>query len=195
MRWLRRLYDWVLSWAETPYGVPALFCLAFVESSFFPVPPDLLLLVLCLSMPERSFWYAFVCLSGSVLGGLAGYGIGFALWEWVSPFFYSYVPGFSFDTFYSIQSLFKEYDFLIIFVAGFTPIPYKIITIGSGVFKINIFIFLFSSLISRGLRFYIASWLVKRFGVKIRFYIDKYFNLLTLIVTFLILLFLVVIKN
>ena len=95
MRLMRRLYDWVLHWADTPYGAPALFLLAFAESSFFPIPPDVLLLALCISVPLRSFRFALIASLGSVLGGVLGYGIGFGLWEMVSAYFYHYFPGFS----------------------------------------------------------------------------------------------------
>ncbi len=186
MRLMRRLYDWVLHWAETPYGAPALFLLALVESSFFPVPPDVLLIALCIALPVRSWHYALLASIGSVIGGLLGYAIGWGAWPLVNEFFYSYVPGFSPEGFSRVQHLFATYDFWVVFSAGFTPIPYKIITIGSGVFKINLLIFLVASLVSRSLRFFLVAWLLYRYGKEMRGFIDRYFNLLSIL--FLILL-------
>jgi membrane protein YqaA with SNARE-associated domain len=177
---LRRLYDWVLHWAQTPYGAPALFWLAFAESSFFPLPPDILLLALCLSLPERSYRYALLSTSGSVVGGMGGYLIGYALWGAMAELFYQYVPGFTPAGFNHIQQLFSSYDFWVIFTAGFTPLPYKIFTIGAGVFEINFPLFVLTSLLSRGLRFFLVAGLIYTFGQQVKGLIDKYFNLLTI---------------
>ncbi len=120
--WLKRLYHWVLHWAETPYGTPALFLLAVAESSFFPIPPDVLLIALALGRPKKSFLFAAVCSIGSVLGGILGYCIGWFLWEQVHPFFVSYV--FSQQVFDTVQDLYQTHAFWTVFTAGFTPIPY-----------------------------------------------------------------------
>ncbi len=181
MKILRRLYDWVLHWADTPYGIPALFLLAFAESSFFPIPPDVLLLALCIAIPARSFKFALICSVGSVLGGIAGYGIGLGLWEILSGFFFHYVPGFTEQGFIRVQELFAAYDFWTVFAAGFTPIPYKVITIGAGVFEINFAIFVLASIVGRSLRFFLVAGLIYRFGPAMRDFIEKYFNVLTLI--------------
>lgn len=186
MHLVRRLYDWVLHWAETPYGAPALFLLAFAESSFFPIPPDVLLLALCIAVPARSFRFALIASVGSVLGGVAGYGIGHELWEMVSGHFFQYVPGFTEQTFHRVQHLFATYDFWAVFTAGFTPIPYKIITIGAGVFQINFPIFIVASVVSRSLRFFLVAGLIYRYGPAVRNFIEKYFNILT--ITFMLLL-------
>ena len=180
MRFLRRLYDWVLHWANTPYGTPALFLLALAEASFFPIPPDVLLLALCLSLPSRAYRFALVAAAGSVLGGILGYGIGQLLWDALAPIFYTYVPGFTENVFLQVQQLFASYDFWAVFVAGFTPIPYKVITIGAGVFRINFGIFVFASLLSRSLRFFLIAWLLHHYGASIRVFIVRHFNLLTL---------------
>jgi membrane protein YqaA with SNARE-associated domain len=180
MRVLRRLYDWVLHWAETPYGAPALFLLAFAESSFFPLPPDILLMALCLAVPQRSFRYAGLASVGSVLGGMGGYAIGFGLWEAVSGVFFQYIPGFSPQGFERVQELFSRYDFWVVFTAGLTIIPYKIFTIGAGVFQINFPMFVIASALSRSLRFFLLAWLIYRYGDGIRTFIDRYFNLLTI---------------
>lgn len=181
MKMIRRLYDWVLHWAATPYGTLALFCLAFAESSFFPIPPDVLLLALCIATPQLSFRYALLTAVGSVLGGMLGYGIGHGLWGAVSDYFFRYVPGFTEAVFAKVQVLFATYDFWTVFTAGFTPIPYKVITIGAGVFEINFIVFVFASIIGRSLRFFLVAALIYRYGPTVRDFIEKYFNLLSLI--------------
>ena len=187
MRLIRSLYDWVLHWAETPYGGPALFVLALIESSIFPVPPDVLLIALCIALPKRAWRFALLASAGSVLGGLIGYGIGWGIWPLVNGFFFQYIPGFTPQVFSRVQELFAAYGFWVVFTAGFTPIPYKVITIGSGVFQINLLVFMVASLISRSLRFFLVAWLLYHYGPGIRNFIDRYFNLLSIV--FLILLF------
>lgn len=181
MRMIRKLYDWVLHWAETPYGGPALFALALIESSVFPVPPDVLLIALCIALPKRAWHFALLASIGSVLGGLLGYSIGWGAWPLVNQFFFTYIPGFTPQVFGRVQELFATYDFWVVFTAGFTPIPYKVITIGSGVFQINLLIFLLASVISRSLRFFLVAWLLFRYGPGVRDFIDRYFNLLSLV--------------
>lgn len=127
---LRRLYNWVLHWAETPYAVPALAILAFTESSFFPIPPDVLLIALTLSVPSNGVWYATVCSVASVLGGMAGYAIGWGFWEIVKGFFLTYV--FSEALFNQVGEYYADNAFLYIFTAAFTPIPYKVFTVAAG---------------------------------------------------------------
>lgn len=186
MKIVRRLYDWVLAWAQTPYGVPVLGLLAFAEASFFPIPPDVLLIALCLAVPASSYRFALVATLGSVAGGMLGYLIGWGLWDALSPYFFQYVPGFSPDGFAQVRSLFDQYDFWTVFAAGFTPIPYKIFTIASGAFQINFPVFVGASLVSRGLRFFLVAALFYYLGRPARVLIEKYFNLLTIL--FLVLL-------
>ncbi|WP_225072245.1 VTT domain-containing protein [Desulfuromonas sp. CSMB_57] len=180
MHCLRRLYNWVLSWAETPYGAPALFFLALAESSFFPIPPDVLLLALALSAPAGAFRFALLASLGSVIGGVCGYGIGMGFWETLGGYFFQYVPGFTEEGFLRVQELFARYDFWVVFTAGFTPIPYKVITIGAGVFDINFPVFVLASVLSRSLRFYLLATMIFLYGATIRAFIEKYFNYLTL---------------
>ncbi len=187
MKVLRGLYDWVLHWASTPYGAPVLFLLAFVEASVFPVPPDILLIALCIALPLKSWRFAFLASLGSVLGGLLGYGIGWGGWSLVSDIFYTYIPGFSPEIFAHVQSLFAEYNFWVVFTAGFTPIPYKVITIGAGVFQVDLVMFMLASIASRSLRFFLVAGLVFRFGPGIKAFIEKYFNLLCLLFMVLLL--------
>ncbi len=185
---VRKLYDWVLHWAETPYGVPALFILAFAESSFFPVPPDILLIPLAISKPKKALKFALVCSIASILGGMLGYYIGWGLWSVVQDWFFQYVPGFTHHNFELVQAKYNAWNFWVVFTAGFTPIPYKLITISAGVFKINFAIFVLASAVSRSARFFLVSGLIYIFGEKIKKFIDKYFNLLA--IAFVVLLFL-----
>lgn len=186
MRYLRRLYDWVLHWANTPYAVTALFLLAFAESSFFPVPPDVLLIAIGLSMPRRIFRCTALCTLGSVLGGVAGYAIGHSFWSVASVWFFNWVPGFTPEVFQSIQLIFSKYNFWFVFLAGFTPVPYKVITIGAGVFHIYFPVFILASVVSRGLRFCLIGVLIYRYGARARQLIDEHFNKLTLVFSLLL---------
>jgi len=201
LKFLRKLYDWVLHWAETPYGLIALFLLAFAESSIFPIPPDALLIALVLGATSKAFKFALNCTIASVLGALLGYAIGYFLW-WglgnnfssVAIFFFDNVPGFSEKVFWDVKSLYDEFDFWIIFTAGFTPIPYKVITISSGAFDINLIVFAIASVVSRGARFFLVAFLIWKFGPAIKSFIDKYFNWLAIAFTILLIGGFVVIK-
>jgi len=188
----KRLYDWVLSWADSPYGTPALFTLAFAESSFFPIPPDVLLIALALSKPKKSFSYGFICLIGSVAGGMLGYLLGWQFMETVGSRileFYGVM-----DKFEYIGDKYRQYDAWAVGIAGFTPIPYKVFTIAAGAFKINFPVFLIASAIGRGGRFFLVSFLFYRFGAKIKPFIDKYLNILSIIFVILLILGFVVVK-
>lgn len=201
MKILRNLYDWVLHFASTPYGGTALFLLAFAESSIFPIPPDALLIALVLGAQKRAFRFAAICTLGSILGALAGYGLGHFLW-WtpsneftgIAQFFFNNIPGFTVEAFNNIQKMYDEYDFWIVFTAGFTPIPYKLITISSGAFNISMVMFIIASVISRGARFFLVAFLIWKFGPQIKLFIDKYFNWLAIAFTALLIGGFVVIK-
>ena len=170
---LRKIYDWVLHWADTPYGSWALFILAFSESSFFPIAPDVLLIALAVAKPQRAFHYALICSIGSVLGGCLGYLIG---WQFMASVGGKIVELYGLgNKMQQIESLYHQYDAWAVGVAGFTPIPYKVFTIAAGVFKINFFVFIVASLISRSARFFIVSGLIYLFGPKIQKFIPKYF--------------------
>jgi len=173
---VRRLYDWVLHWADTPYGAPALFLLALAESSFFPVPPDPLLIALCLGAPAMALRFAASATAASVVGGAIGYGIGAGAWSLLSGWFYAYVPGVSPEAFARVQALYDRWDFWAIFLAGLTPIPYKVFTISAGVFSISFPVFLVASVLSRGLRFFALAGLIYVYGAPITRFIDRYFN-------------------
>lgn len=176
----RRLYDWVLHWAETPWGPTALFGLSMAESSFFPIPPDPLLMALCLGRIARAFRFAAIATGASVIGGVIGYGIGALAWPLVEGWFYAYIPGVGPDAFAQVQALYDRFDFWAIFFAGLTPIPYKVFTLSAGVFSINFGIFLVASVLSRGLRFFLVAGLIYRFGPQMAAFIDRYFNALTI---------------
>jgi membrane protein YqaA with SNARE-associated domain len=189
---LRKLYDWVLHWAETPYGSWALFILAFAESSFFPVPPDVLLIALAISIPARAFRYALICSAGSVLGGMAGYIIGFEFMDLLGfriLNFYGLL-----DKYETISHLYERYNAWAVGIAGFTPIPYKVFTISAGAFKINFPIFLAASVVSRSARFFLVGWLIYKYGAEIRSFIDRYFNILCIVFTILLIGGFIVIK-
>lgn len=198
---LRKLYDWVLHWAKTPYGAVALFVLAFAESSFFPIPPDALLIALVLGARNKAFKFALNCTAASVLGALLGYALGHYLW-WnssnefspVAMFFFNNIPGFTEKIFYDVKTLYDEWNFWIIFTAGFTPIPYKVFTISGGAFDINIVLFVLASIVSRAGRFFLVAFLIWKFGNQIKGFIDKYFNWLAIAFTILLVGGFVVIK-
>jgi membrane protein YqaA with SNARE-associated domain len=158
---VRRLYNWVLHWAHTPYAAPALFALAFAESSFFPIPPDVLLIAL------------------AVLGGAFGYLIGLYFMEALG---YNIISLYGLtEQYHSIQQLYREYDALAVGIAGFTPIPYKVFTIAAGAFEIDFWVFLLASAVSRSARFFLLGGIIYLYGEGIRDFIDRYFNLLTII--------------
>ena len=176
---VRRLYDWVLHWADTPYGLQALAILALAESSFFPIPPDPLLIALCLGATGRALRFAAVTTIASVAGGLLGYAIGAVVWGSVSGFFFEYVPGVTPEAFATVQGYYDRWDFWAVFLAGLTPLPYKVFTISAGVFAINFPVFVLASVLSRGLRFFLVAGLIYRYGESISSFIDRYFTVLT----------------
>ncbi|MEE9523822.1 MAG: YqaA family protein [Thermodesulfovibrionales bacterium] len=177
MRLLRRLYDWVLHWAETPYATPALFILAFAESSFFPVPPDILLIALAISIPAGSFRYAVICSVGSVRGGLLGYAIGLFGYEAIGRPIVELYQGQ--DIMDMIKVQYDTYGFWGVLAAAITPIPYKVFTISSGFFKYSFLSFMIASIVGRSFRFFLVAGLIWKFGSPIRDFIDKYFNMLS----------------
>ena len=190
-RLIRALYDWVLHWANTPYGPLALLLLAFAEASFFPIPPDVLLITLALGSRSKSFYFALICSIGSLFGGISGYLIGHYFWlsgESFTPlaeFFFNNITGVSKNLYYTIKHHYEVYGFYIIFTAGFTPIPYKVFTITAGAFNISFPLFCMASFFSRSARFFLLAILIKKFGDKVHKFIDRYFNILT--ITFIIL--------
>jgi len=176
---LRRLYDWVLHWAETPYATPALFLIAVAESSFFPIPPDVLLIALAISIPTRAFRYALVCAVGSILGGMLGYFIGYGLFETIGrPIldFYGYMEKFDW-----IGARYQKYNAWAVGVAGFTPIPYKVFTIAAGACRIDFLVFVLASAVSRSARFFLVAGLIRVYGERIKEFLEKYLNIITIV--------------
>lgn len=186
----RRLYDWVVAWAERPAGPAALFVLALAESSFFPVPPDVLLVPLVLGSPRRWVRFALSCSVASVLGGVIGFLIGLTVWSAIAPTVFAlHIPGLTPENFERVATLYDEYNFWIVFTAGFTPLPYKVITISAGVFALSesvaspwgfFGVFLVASAVSRSARFFLVAGLFAAFGERIRPFVDRYFNWLCL---------------
>jgi membrane protein YqaA with SNARE-associated domain len=178
---LRRIYDWTLSLAERKFSGLWLGLISFAEASFFPIPPDILLLPLCLGNLKKAFSFALICSVASVLGGLAGYAIGAFAWDGLSPWFFQYVPGFTEEKFARIQEWYAEWGWPLVFLAGFSPIPYKIFTIASGVLGMALLPFILASAVSRSARFFLVAALVAKFGEPMKEKIDKHFNLLALV--------------
>jgi membrane protein YqaA with SNARE-associated domain len=175
---IRKSYDWVLGWAEHPAGTWMLFMLAFAEASFFPVPPDVLLIALALGLRRRSLWFAFVCTLGSVLGGIAGYLIGWQFWDLVGQQVVDFYHGQAVMD--QVKAWAQHYGFWGVFAAALTPIPYKIFTISAGLFKFNFLSFLVASITGRALRFFVVAGLIQWLGEPIRGFIDRWFNWLAL---------------
>ena len=167
---LRRLYDRVLRLAASPRAPAWLAVIAFAESSFFPVPPDALLVPMALARPDRAFRYAAICTAASVAGGMLGYLIGYALFDVLAQpllHFYHYE-----DAFAAFQARFQQYGPYIILIKGLTPIPYKIVTIASGAARLDVFVFAAASLLTRGVRFFLIALLLRQFGEPVRAFIE-----------------------
>lgn len=180
---LRRLYAWVLGWADTPYGTPALAAISFAESSLFPIPPDVLQIALSISKPRRAFYYAAVSAAASVLGGMLGWLIGYLLWSAVEDFFYEYVPGCTPENFAYVGERYRENAFLAILAAAFTPIPFKVFTIAAGVFHayVSFWTLVAASSVGRSGRFMFVAAMIFFFGERARQVLERHFEWMTLL--------------
>jgi membrane protein YqaA with SNARE-associated domain len=168
---LRRIYDWTLALADKPYALWALAVVAFVESSVFPIPPDVLMIPMILARPSRAFLIAAVATAASVLGGLLGYYIGYGLFESVArPILDFYGAGADFDAF---AARYNDYGAWAVLTAGVTPFPFKVITIASGATQLNLGVFIVAALIARALRFFLVAALLWKFGQPVRDFIER----------------------
>lgn len=174
---LRGLYDWVMRLAAHKRALPALAVISFLESSVFPIPPDVMLIPMVLADRARAFRIALVCTIASVLGGLLGYAIGYYLFETLGEWVvrtYGLQAGLA-----AFRAGFDEYGIWIILIKGLTPIPYKLVTIASGAAHFDLFTFVWASIVTRGLRFFLVAALLWKFGEPIRSFIEKRLTLLT----------------
>ncbi len=193
LRWMRALYDWVLKWSDSPHSLTALFLLSMAEASFFPIPPDALLIALCMGAYRKWARFALICSAGSVVGGMLGYLIGYSAYELIGEHLVhltASISGSDPDTLLQqAQYWFNEKEIggmkvgaWAVGIAGFTPIPYKVFTIAAGFFEMNFFVFVVASTLSRSARFFLVAGLIgllyRRFGDRIRLFIDRYFNAL-----------------
>lgn len=175
----RKIYDYTLNLASKNNALSWLFAISFIESSFFPIPPDIMIIPMVLATPNHAYKIAGVATIASVLGGYLGYGIGAFGYELIAkPLleFYGYMEQFG-----KFENYYHEYGAWIVFGAGITPFPYKIITIASGVVHLDLIVFTIASVIARGMRFYLIAWLLKRYGEPMKIFIEKNLNLLSII--------------
>jgi len=162
------------AFADDPHGTWVLFMIAFAESSFFPLPPDALLIPLCLANPDKAFWFASVCSVGSVLGGIAGYGIGF----WGGrPILRRFFPE---DKLKRVEGYYDRYNAWATAIAGLTPIPYKIFTLSGGAFGVGFKVFVLASVFSRSIRFFAVAWIISWLGETAKDFIERYFGILSI---------------
>lgn len=184
-----KIHEKMVTYAQSKYAIYILMLIAFTESSFFLLPPDILLIIMALAIPQKAFFYAFITTIFSVAGGILGYIIGYFTYDtFLSAFIQSIGYEHKFEAF---KAFYLDYDIFAIFIAGFTPIPYKIATISSGIFKANLLSFILISFVSRGLRFFILSLLIKTYYKSGKDLVLKHFN--KIILTFSILIVLAII--
>ncbi len=182
--WLRRCYHWTLSWAEHPQAQAALFFIAIIEASVFPIPPDILLIALALGRPELGMRLALLATAGSVIGACIGYIIGMLLFASVAqPLLDFYGAMEQFD---HVQALFREYGLWVVLIAGFSPIPFKVVTIAAGTFGLPFFGFIVATCVSRGARFFLEGGLLQWGGERLRMLVERHFEILTIAVAMLV---------
>lgn len=204
----KRMYDWVLKWAETPYGLLALCVMAFIESSVFPIPPDVLLIALVLATPKKWYYIAAWTTVASVLGGLVGYGIGYSLWETLGQWIVQSLVGIQlvevdgrldlalpsymakhFGEVLGGQYIFQVYDkwnAWVVFIFGLTPLPYKLVTVTAGMAQLDLGVFTMASVLARGTRFFMVALFLRVVGEPAKEFIDKNFNLLSILFVLLL---------
>ena len=166
----RKLYDWVFSLARSRHATPALAVISFAESSFFPVPPDVMLAPMILARPEKAYFYAFVCTVASVLGGILGYAIGYYLTDlglWLMSLL-GHADGLE-----EFQHWFDRWGLAVILIKGLTPVPYKLVTIASGLAAFSFPVFVAASVVTRGGRFFLEAWILRRWGPPMLAQVEK----------------------
>ncbi|MBU0880990.1 MAG: DedA family protein [Candidatus Omnitrophica bacterium] len=184
IRWMKRLYGWTIHWSKTKQAPYALFGIAFAESSFFPVPPDVLLIAMTMANRKKWIRYAGICVLGSVSGALLGYLIGWSFYEVLGK---PIVDAYNMQA--TVEMLGRKYAenaFFVIFAAAFTPIPYKAITITAGLFGISLPVLITASIIGRAGRFFLVAGSLRLFGRKIEAVIEKYFDILSILFVLLL---------
>lgn len=182
---IQTIYDWMILLASRPHALLFLAIVSFAESSFFPIPPDIMLIPMVLAMPKKAWQIAGIATVSSVLGGFLGYGIGLFLYDSIAaPIlkFYGYLHQFE-----SFQEYYHQWGAWIVFGAGITPFPYKVITIASGVVHLNVLTFAVASVLARGLRFYLVAGLLKFYGKPMKMFIEKNLNFLSIVFVVLLL--------
>ncbi|MBU8934710.1 MAG: DedA family protein [candidate division Zixibacteria bacterium] len=195
LRWTRSLYDWVLGWGESRHGLTALFSLSLAEASFFPIPPDALLIALCMGAHRKWVKFALVCSAGSIVGGVVGYFIGMTAFDLIGEKLLALTASMSGsdpqELLSQAQYWFNEKELggmkvgvWAVAIAGFTPIPYKVFTITAGFFEMSLPLFILASVVSRSLRFFVVAGIIgilyRRYGDRIKTLIDRYFNYLAI---------------
>lgn len=173
----KKLYNWMLEKAASPAATPSLAAISFIESSVFPLPPDIMLIPMCLADRKKAFWFAFVCSVASVVGGLFGYAIGYFLYETLGKWILDLYGGAD-ASYATFQKAFDEWGFWLVLMAGFTPFPFKVITICSGLAKLNIGVFFVAAAVSRSARFFLEAVLIYIYGEKIRAILEKHLELI-----------------
>lgn len=177
---MRGLYSWTLALAASPRAVPALAAVSFAESSFFPIPPDVVLVPMALAKPSKAWWYALVCTVASVLGGVLGYFIGYLLYDTVGAWLIRlYGYGDNIDT---LRAFYGQWGWAFILIKGLTPIPFKLVTITSGLLGYNLPLFILLAAITRGARFFLVAAALNAWGDKLRPLIERHFPLFIFVV-------------
>jgi len=184
--WLRRAYHWTLAWADHPQAQWALFMIALIEASVFPIPPDILLLALALGRPDLALRFASICTAGSTVGAAIGYAIGFFLFTSIAePLLQAYGM---MEQFHHVEVWFADWGLWLVLIAGFSPIPFKVITIAAGAFGLPFVGFILTAFLSRGARFFLEGGLLRWGGVRLRAWVEQYFEWATLGIALLVIL-------
>lgn len=182
--WMHATYQWMIKLASHPHSMYYLFAISFIESSFFPIPPDVMMIPMIIATPKKAFKIAGVCTIASVIGGYFGYLIGWGFFDLVAkPLldFYGYMD--KFDVF---KNYYNDYGAWIVIIGGVTPFPYKVITITSGVVNLNLIVFGLASIFARGIRFYLIAWLLYKYGAPIKVFIDRHLGKLSILFVILL---------